>query len=681
MNKRKVIVSLYKKEMLDVLRDKKTVLMMIVVPIIIYPLLLVVGMQLMTGISRDISTHTYVVAICGDLIPDEKLIQAFEDKKNEYSFRLVKVSDYKEALSREEIDAYIYIDYDGPCGRATYNINYLSSVSNSSYAAGFIREVLNRYSRGLTEEILEDNGLSAETVLNPIEITAIDNSTGEETAGNLLGIVLPFMLVVSLLMGTMYPAIDTTAGERERGTLETILTLPISNRQIIVSKFLAVATIGLASAILNILSMVGVCGYMYNVMKATVGGVDSIAMGRFVPAIVVGALCVFAFAIFISACTMCVCAFARTYKEANNYITPLTLVVLFASFIGFLPNVILTRRMALVPVANICLLIRDLLAFKYDIGIIAIVLASNVAYGVIAVLFLGKIYNSETVLFGDSINALQIFEKRSNMKRGGIPTTGDAWLVIAITAVAVIYIGSMAQLSMGVTGIVLTQLIIIGIPFTAAWYSKRSFVKTFKLKGCRPVMVIGSILLILGTIMLGILLTAFTGQIFTESAENVDISMEQLLGDDFVVSLILVAVVPAICEEVMFRGYILSAMEGRYKSAKAILFTSILFGLYHMSIVKFFTTAFLGLSISFVANRTGSLLPGVIMHFINNALSCAVVYYPGFVKGILPILVKDTVTIYDIMLLLFMGVIFAGIGTGIILKTTKNKETTPNLLL
>ncbi|MGN0435362.1 MAG: ABC transporter permease subunit/CPBP intramembrane protease [Wujia sp.] len=677
---RRIIGNLYRKEILDVLRDKKTVLMMIVVPIIIYPLLIIVGMQLMTSISRDITTHTYVVAFGGDKEIDKELIQKFSEVDGDYSFQLVKVDDYQESLAKEEIDAYVFVSSRDVDGKDSYSIHYLSAVNNSSYAAGFVEEVLNRYSNSLTVELLEERGLPSDYILNPIDISFEDNATGEETAGNILGMILPFMLVVSLLLGTMYPAIDTTAGERERGTLETILTLPVSNRQLIVSKFLAVATIGIVSAVLNVLSMVGVGAYMYSLMKDSLGMSDNISMERFVPAIVVGALCVLAFAIFISACTMCVCAFAKTYKEANNYITPLTLVVLFATFVGFLPNIQLNQKMALMPVANICLLIKDLLAFKYNIGIIAIVLVSNVAYGIMAVLVLGKIYNSETILFGDSINALQIFEKRSNMKKGGKPTTGDTWMVIAVTAVAIIYIGSMAQLNMGVGGVVITQLIIIGIPLFAAWYSKRSIRDTFKLRGCKAGALAGGIFLILGTIMLGMILTALTSSIFRESAENVDISMEYLLGDKFWLTLVVVAVTPAICEEAMFRGYILSSMENRYKANQAVMITAILFGLYHMSIVKFFTTALLGYSISYVANRTKSILPGMLMHFINNALSCVVMYYPSQIEKLFPVLIKTSISLFDFVALLGLGMIFVGIGIFLILKSTKNKEEGLNLL-
>ena len=663
MNK-KIIASLYKKEMLDVLRDKKTVMMMIVVPLLLYPLLFVVGLQFVNSITKDIDETTYRVAF--DYEVEKELLQQFMDKdslsKEEYSFELYEVEDCLSALGNGQIDVYIERIDEGE--KPEYRIHYLSSVNNSVYASDKAAEVLNLYSRSITVSIIEELGLDADKVLQPINVIYADMSTKEESAGNMLGIMLPFMLIFSILLGTMYPAIDTTAGERERGTLETVLTLPITNRQLIVSKFLAVSTIGLVSALLNIISMGCVGAYTFS-MVSTVSD-EKLDMSKFIPAILVGILCVIAFSVFISAVTMCVCAFAKTYKEANNYITPLTLVIMFASFVEFLPNVVLTGRMALMPVANICLLIRDILAFKFDIGVIAIVLVSNVAYGIMAVMFLGKIYNSESILFGDGKETTLIFEKRSNMIRGGVPSTGDAWLVMAVAAVAIIYAGGSAQLKYGMTGVIMTQLIIAGIPLAAAAYSKKDMRKTFRLKGCSPMQMVSSVIMMIGVMMLGIVLTGVTSSIFRESASNVDVSMESLLGDTFIVTLLIVAVLPAICEELMFRGYILTAMEDKLKPLNAILISAALFGVYHMSVVKFFTTALIGLAICYVAHRTKSIVPGMIMHFINNGLSCVIMYFPDEAGRIIPIFADEEISVMDAAVLLVVGALLVLIGKHLI---------------
>lgn len=664
----KVIKNLYKKEMLDVLRDKKTVLMMLVVPLVLYPLMFIFGLQLMARVSTDMATHTYNVALDG---MDEQLFaelsQAAQDEGD--FFALIEVEDYDMALASEQIDAYVVAEELD--GQMTYQIHYLSSVTNSSYARDLLVDLFKRYSAMLTVERIEEAGLDTAYILQPIDIASIDRATKEASAGSLLGMVLPFMLVVSLLLGTMYPAIDTTAGERERGTLETVLTLPVSNHELIISKFLTVATIGVVSAFLNILAMCGVGVYMYSMVDKVNGNSSKIHLEKFVPAIIVGMLCVFAFAVFISAISMCFSAFAKSYKEANNYMTPLMLIVMFASFVSFLPNVKLTNNMALMPVANICLLIRDLLAFKIDMGMIAIVLASNVIYGIMTIMLLGKIYSSEAILFGDNASGVQIFERRSNMIKGGVPTVSDMWLVLAVAAVAILYIGGSVTLSNTTVGVIVTQLFIAGLPILAVWYSKRDFAKTFRIRTCKITSVLGGVALIAGAICLGILLTAFTSSLFPQSGLEAEGTVETIGVNSFVYSLLLIAILPAVCEEIMFRGFVLTALSARMKVAGALALSAAIFGIYHMSIVKFFTTGLLGLAICYVAHKTGSIFPGIIMHAVNNSLAVVTEFYPNQVRKILPILAKNHFETMDVILLLIVGMVLVSLGVLIVNKSTK----------
>lgn len=670
MNK-KAIKFLYKKEILDVLRDKKTVIMMLLVPLIVYPLIMLVSMQMMTKITKNLSESTYKFAI--ECLDEDSEFVNFFNKQEKTGLEIVKVDDYKKALEEEEINAYVTIYYSKEIGKEQFDIHYMSSITNSNYAVDNIETVIKSYADSLTDERLKNAGIEKDYILKPISIEYKDSSSKEQTAGNLLGTLIPFMLVVSLLMGTMYPAIDTTAGEKERGTMETLLTLPVSSKDLIISKFLTVATIGIVSALLNLISMCGVGVYMYKVAQISANG-TKVDMTRFIPAIIVGALCVLAFAVFISAITMCVCAFAKSYKEANNYITPLMLVVMFASFVAFIPNIEMDVQMALIPVANICLLIKDLLIFKYNVTIIAIVLVSNVAYGIAAVSFLAKIYNSEDILFGDGSNGFQIFERRSNLKKGGLPTTGDGWLVVAVAIVAIIYFGSMLQLKYGLLGVWLTQFIIVGIPMLTAIYTKKDLIETFRIKRFNPIYLIVSVLMSIGATSIGIVISTVADKIFKSSVDNQAETMEILGNNSFVISLLVIAVTPAICEELMFRGYIFSSMRSGMKISSAILVSSALFGIYHMSLVKFFTTAILGGIICYVNYKSGSIFTGMLMHFINNALACVVTFYPEQVAKLFPILMKETIEIKDLAIIGLFGAGLLIVGLLLVRLLDKKKR-------
>ena len=202
MNSR-VIKSLYKKEMLDVLRDKKTVVMMLVVPLVLYPLVMILSLQLMTGITKSITTSTY--RICLDFEGSgeyEELFRNLSDK--EYSFEIIDCDNPISAMEKEEVDAVIKMDLTS--GMECFEVLYLSSVNKSSYCADMVSDTLQAYSLELTKKRLENAGLDVENTLNPVKVKFSDRSTNEETAGSMLGTIIPFMLVMSLLMGTMYPA-------------------------------------------------------------------------------------------------------------------------------------------------------------------------------------------------------------------------------------------------------------------------------------------------------------------------------------------------------------------------------------------------------------------------------------------------------------------------------------------
>lgn len=665
----KIIKTLVKKEMLDVLRDKKTVIMMLVVPIILYPLIFIGAMQVVAMVSSSMEEQNYRIAVeaeDGGAILHE--LTQYDDSS--YTITIVdpkSIDDYESALQNEELDVYVRGTMQD--GKLQYDVYYISSVTNSAYAMNIVMDAFDEYREELTRGKIKDAGLDIHEILEPIVYQNQDTASNEQSLGSLMGSILPLMLVISLVMGTMYPAIDTTAGERERGTLETILTLPVTNRQLIVSKFLTVAVIGMVSALLNILSMGGIAVYMYKVldMQTDVAGFD---MGKFYPAILVGILTIFAFSLFISAVTMCVTSFAKSYKEANNYITPLMLVVMFTGYIGFIPNVELTQTMAMIPVANICLLIKNILVFKIDYMIIAMVLISNIAYAVFAILFLSRIYDSEAILFGDGKSGLQLFEKRANLQRGGVPTSSDVWFVVALTIVLVIYAGSMLQLKFGLGGVFGTQLIILLVPLAVVLYTKKDIRQTYGFRGAKPTGFVGAFFVILGMYPLNIVLSYILISLFPQSADNVVTTFSSIMDGNVVSVLLVIALAPAVCEEMMFRGLIYNSMKAKYRVSMAIAIVAVLFGIYHMSLVKFIPTGLLGLVLCYVAYKTGSIYPSMMMHFLNNAASVAVSYYPEKIESLFPILYKESMSVSDALIFSGAGLVFLGIG-GVMLRGKK----------
>ena len=659
------IKSIYKKEMLDLMRDKKTMIMMVIVPLLLYPLIMIGAMVVTSFIMSDIQSSEYKVVIDYDdnisteIFDKEEFENLITDSEDEleYHLNIVESENAYEELMSEDIDAYVSVGETD--GKIKFSIQYLSSVTNSSTASDMLEDKLNIYRRTAEAKYLSGLGLDAEMIMNPIETEWNDKSTKEESLGSILGSILPFLLIVSILMGAMYPAIDTTTGEKERGTLETLLTMPVKNNELIMGKFLAVATVAVISALLNLISMGGMGIYLYNMMEIADSESVNVNLVEFIPAIFVVILCVIAFALFISAITMCVTIFAKSFKEANNYLTPLLLVVMFTGYIGFIPNIEFNTLMASVPVVNICLLINNILVFKFSFTTIFVTLITNVIYAGIAIMILSKLYNSEEILFGEGGVSLQMFTDRKNLKKGRVPNFSDALLVAAVVLLLCLYVGSIAQVKLGLMGLLITQLIILGVPVFAAWYTKKDFKETFSIKMPKVSHILGAVLLEIGTFIVVMLLSAVLSKIFVSDIESVNESFQMILdGVGFIPALFVIALAPAICEEALFRGYMLSSAVKKYKPVTAVLIVAALFGIYHMSLTKFFTTGLLGIAFAFVVCMSNSILCSSIMHFLNNAASVVVLYYGDRIGDKFSWLITGDVSIVQLAVLLVMAAVF-----------------------
>lgn len=715
--KTKAFKLLLKKELLDVFRDKKAIIMMVLVPILLYPLIFFGSMAVMTMIQSNMEEGEYKVAIVAS---DDGALKSAVEKHNENAkveaqekaetestdqgnssedsvsqgnsastsangiatdvLTLVDApsGDYQEALQNEELDAYVTSSKDSS-EKTVYEVYYVSSITNSSYAAGIVRDVVDELSREESKEKIQAAGLDADVIMNPVVCESEDLASSEQSAGSILGMILPFLLVLSLLMGTMYPAIDVTAGEKERGTLETLLTLPVSNREIIFSKFFTVAIIGIISALLNIVSIAFMGTYMIRLMGDAMESMGisfaGIDIGKFIPAIIFTVLAILAFSLFISAVTMCITSLAKSYKEANNYITPLMLVVMLTGYIGFIPNIELTHTMALVPVANICLMIKNLLLFKVEYNLVAVVLVSNVLYAIVAVLILSRIYDSENVLFDEGKFSLKLFERRSNMKKGGVPTTGDAWFMVVFVMFAYLYLGSVLEMKYGFGGIFGIQMIIFVLPLLYVLYTKRSILQTYSFRKTKLMNFVAALFMGCGTMLIGIILTSFVSMLLPTEAEMVSSGlMNELMSDNELLTFAVVALTPAVCEEMLFRGFLFSAFRGRYKIVVSVLLTAVIFGVYHMSIVRFFTTALLGAALAVIVYYSDSIFPAMVMHAINNGIAVLQMYHPDTMENIFPLFAVEEPGIMESIVVSTMGILLLAAGVAMFKILQKKKE-------
>lgn len=674
----KKILTLFQKEILDIIRDKKTLIMMILVPVLLYPLLMIGMTVVISTISSSQIEKEYVVAFCNlseEAAQELSEVAQYHPEEIEYQLSFVKKTENcEELLNEKEIDAFLEAVTDTESGTPAYRISYLSALTDSSAAASAMSRVLDLYEEKLRLEAMKEYQLD-ETVMYPITYEKNDMSSMQESLSVNMGGSLGFLVVITIFMGAIYPTIDVTAGEKERGTLETLLTLPVTNFQLIISKFLAVALIASVTAVLSIVSLGGSVAFMLSQFADMMSesGIQ-FQLSGLVPAIGILLALMLTLALFTTAICMAVCLFAKSFKEANNYITPVMLIMMFASFPAMLPTLELTQTTALVPVLNVVLTVKQLFSMQFEFALYGIVFLSNLVYSLLIIWMLARMYNSETVLFADGFTGFQLFQKRSEMKSGSLPGVGDSFLLLCVVLLLMLYAGTAATIKFGFGGVAIQQLIILICPLLFAWYMKADFKKTFAIHPCSLKSILGSLLLWAGAYPLLLLFSALLSSIMPSSALNAEAMMQSIMLKQPVWILLLVmALLPAVGEELLFRGFFYSSIKEKCRPLIAMLIVSGVFGLYHMSLIKFFTTALLGLLLVWVVHRTGSIFCCTLIHFLNNAVAVIIEKYPEKMVKAIPMLGQETLTVANVLMLFGIGAV--GLTAGFFLLRNHKKAT------
>lgn len=668
------IFSLYKKEILDVLRDKKTLVVMILVPLFLYPGIMFLSTFLLGQVTKESLAKTYEIGVLNDSYYDE-ITSVLSDETDEFEY-LFQFSGFESsdaginALQNGTIDAFISVSTEDDV--PTFEISYVVSKNRSATAGSYAQEVFLKYKENVRREKMEALLPDADKVLNPMWIRLQNLDSNEASMGSVIGMVLPMILITSILLGAIYPAIDVTAGERERGTLETLMTVPVRVSEIMTGKFLAVATIAVFSALLNLLSMLLVGIYMFDSIRLMADSEMTFNMLDFVPSVIIMLITLPVFALFVSAVCLCVCIFAKSFKEANNYSTPLLLVFMFGSMAGMLPNIELNMKTALIPVVNLALLIKAVFVLQFDWSSILIVIVSSVLYSLASVWFMSKLFSSEAILFGEGFSSFRLFESRKNMKKGQVPGIGDNVLMFGVMLLVMIY-SSAKLLRFGIWGTAACQLIILLIPILYAWYMKADMKKLFSLKLPSPWALIGGVFMWAGMLCAEQVILTLLVHVFPGMQQLSESMQETILNAGIIPAFLVISIMPALGEEFAFRGFLFGSIKAKYKPWIAIVVSAVAFGAYHLNLLQFFGGVIMGLAFAWVCYATGSIWVGSLMHFINNGFSVLLNYNPELAKSI-PILGKEAYTVSDYLILSAAAVVFTFLGVLFIKIKRKSKE-------
>lgn len=406
------ILTVYLKELKDSLRDRRTLLSTIIIPTLVMPLLTFGVGKVASGVIGKARSETPTVMILGGEDSPGVVARLKESKK----IKVVPTSlDWKEDITEKKVRAAVQLPEKFEAGLTAgaapaVVIYHYEGEMKSSFGAGELEKFFRELREETTTERLAARALPA-TLAKPFDFKRENVAPPEKVGGNLFGGLVPYLIIILCFTGAMYPAMDLTAGEKERGTMETLLCSPVARVDIVLGKFLMVLTGSLSAMGFMLLSM-GVTALVAgsllmgggSMAKVGAAATASVSAGSVIPLIdplgLVGVLAmVFPVAVLFAAVAFTISLFAKSSKEAQSYLAPLMIVIIMPAVIGMLPGIDLNARLALVPLLNLSLVCKEMLSGVWHWNYIAIIFGSSCVYAAVALRLAVKMFNREDVIF------------------------------------------------------------------------------------------------------------------------------------------------------------------------------------------------------------------------------------------------------------------------------------------
>lgn len=683
---------IFLRELRDQLRDRRTLFTIAVLPLLLYPLLGMSFIQI-TQFRRDHDSKILILG-AGALPEAPRLIETSEesppafalefcpaseaatlslevptteagfrraetagpssrrrpakDELREFAQREIQSGQYDVVLLfpsgfAEELDRFRRQATDEQASSASIEARederqapqpklYVSGASDKSQvAAERLNRVLNRWRQAIVRRNLEIRAVP-EQATEPFVVASADVAEPSSLRAATWSKVLPFVVLVWALTGAFYPAIDLCAGEKERGTLETLLSSPAERSEIVFGKLFTVITFSMATALLNLASM-GLTGAFiisqldhFAPAQMQLGPPPPLAVFWLVLALpLVSGL--------FGALSLAVATFARSSKEGQYYLMPLLLVTLPLMLLSMLPGAELNLGASLVPVTGMLLLLRTLIeghyleAARYAVPVIGV----TAACCGLAMRWAVDQFRNEAVLFRESERfRLGLWLRHVLRERGDTPRVGDAVLCGVLLLLLRFFVGMVAwppqswdsfasQTVVVLAALIAAPAVLMSIMLT------RSPRKTLLLNMPHPAAAPAAVALALLLHPAAICLAETVKSLYPMSE---DVTSQLARFTSFVQDapsiwalLAVLAVAPAICEELAFRGFILSGLRHMGHKWAAIILSSVFFGAAHGILQQSLTACVVGVVLGFLAVQTGSLLPSVCFHLTYNAAS------------------------------------------------------------
>jgi sodium transport system permease protein len=630
----RVALTIYRKELRETLRDRRTIVVMILLPLTLYPLLTLTFASLAASHKREEADRPSQICLVGG---DERAtLPGFLADRDK--LRVAPRSCALEDLRSRSVQAVLEVPsgFEGSLlgGKPrTARVLYDENDARSKLAADRLHDAVAAFVNERRHAILAAHRLPESLAdREPLELSSI--TSARENGAALLAKVLPVLVIFMVVLGAFYPAIDLTAGERERGTLETLLCAPVERLEIISGKWLATATIAALTGFLNLASMGLTVGQMLRLVDAH----EPISMPW--SAVLLSALAIVPSALFFAAVFMAVASLARTYKEAQSLVMPVYLCVSLPATFAAIPGSELSIGTALVPGAGVALFIKGLIQGRLMTGAAVVAMTATVVYAGASLVLAARIFASEETLLGGDGSAGMSLGRRLSALLGlrgrgperKAPSAAEAMTLFSLVVLLLFFVAIPLQRRALVRGLLLTQwVVLLGATLTFLRASGISLASALgfsrpRLRAClSAVLMGGSTWLLLSALVETTLSRYFPVARINEDMRRTLMAQPRSLPFD----LFLIAVSPAVCEELLFRGAILSGLRRALRPLPAALCCGALFGLFHLQVVRMIPTAILGTLLAWLAISGRSIVPAMIFHFLNNAAAVVLTRFGG----------------------------------------------------
>jgi sodium transport system permease protein len=394
----KTFLTIFRKELIDTVRDRRTLFMMVIFPLLLFPLLFTAITKLQMSQLKKAEEKVLRIALVNDRYAPG-LADLTITLPGVHLVYLAAADSAESLIQRDSLDAVIVVAPDFRERVDALKTGTLTLIFKSSedyaIARRRLRELISQYEKVLIERRFA--GLHIDrSVVSAVTVQEKDIATTKEKVGKSIGGFIPYLFVIFCFMGSMYPAIDLAAGEKERGTIETLLTAPVSRFQILLGKFAVVVLAGLLSATVSMVGLYVAVRQATEMPKEMLQAVTSILD---VQSVLLTLSLLLPLTIFFAGFLLSLSMYAKSYKEAQSLISPLTIVVILPVGIGMVPGFNLNPVTALIPVLNVSLATKDIIAGTIQPGLLALVYLSLIALAALSLWACARWFNREETIF------------------------------------------------------------------------------------------------------------------------------------------------------------------------------------------------------------------------------------------------------------------------------------------